>query len=406
MGNGETIEGKGWHAFYRETDEQWVLKYRKEAGAWHQHRIPRKYQRPDEVRRYVSAWLDENNRLAKKRKARPDVFPAAGLAPDITFKQFGEMWTEGRLALLFPDHVRPKKTAEDDAERFNAYVYDHIGATPVADFAAPKGLYLAEQVMSGLPGHLGKASRRHVAQAMHRLLAIAVYPARLLPAQPLPKGFLPKLNRRREGAFLYPDEDAQLLATKKVPLGFRVLWAFEAREGPRPSEALRLSWSDFDLDRKFVHLDENKTDDPRSWTLNPGVAAALKAWKTRYFPKAKGAQLVFVQPCGHPLPRTDRLAERFRDHLRMAGITRKQLFQDDENRMQVRAYDLRATFVTVSLANGKSETWVSDRTGHRSSDMIRRYKRMARSTKEANLGELKPMMDAIPELSEDPDDHT
>jgi len=190
-----------------------------------------------------------------------------------------------------------------------------------------------------------------------------------------------------------------------VPLGFRVLWAFEAREGPRPAEALRLTWADFDLDREFVHLDENKTDDPRSWKLTPGVADALRAWKERCFPNAKGTALVFVQPDGHPLPQTDRLAQRFRKHLRMAGLTRKQLFQDDERRRQVWAYDLRATFVTLSLANGKSETWVSDRTGHKSSTMIRRYKRMARSTKEANLGELTRMDEAIPELSEDPDDH-
>jgi hypothetical protein len=49
-------------------------------------------------------------------------------------------------------------------------------------------------------------------------------------------------------------------------------------------------------------LDENKTDDPRSWTLNPGVAAALSEWKARYFPKARGTQLVFVQPNGRPSP--------------------------------------------------------------------------------------------------------
>jgi integrase len=34
------------------------------------------------------------------------------------------------------------------------------------------------------------------------------------------------------------------------------------------------------------------------------------------------------------------------------------------NRAQFRAHDLRGTFVTLALANGKSETWVADRTGH------------------------------------------
>jgi integrase len=53
----------------------------------------------------------------------------------------------------------------------------------------------------------------------------------------------------------------------------------------------------------------------------------------------------------------------------------------------IRVHDLRGTFVTVSLANGKSESWISDRTGHRSSLMIARYKRMARTLDELHAGE-------------------
>jgi integrase len=67
----------------------------------------------------------------------------------------------------------------------------------------------------------------------------------------------------------------------------------------------------------------------------------------------------------------------------------------------VRAYDLRATFVTLSLANGRSEAWVSARTGHRSSQMIHRYRRTALSVAELNLGELLPLNEAIPELRDD-----
>jgi hypothetical protein len=48
----------------------------------------------------------------------------------------------------------------------------------------------------------------------------------------------------------------------------------------------------------------------------------------------------------------------------------------------------RATFVTLSLANGKSEAWVSARTGHRSSQMINRYRRVSQSVAELNLGAL------------------
>jgi hypothetical protein len=61
------------------------------------------------------------------------------------------------------------------------------------------------------------------------------------------------------------------------------------------------------------------------------------------------------------------------------------------NRRKIRIHGLRGTFVTISLANGKTETWVADRTGHRSSAMVNRYRRQARSAKELGLGELRPL---------------
>ena len=45
-----------------------------------------------------------------------------------------------------------------------------------------------------------------------------------------------------------------------------------AREGFRVSEALTLTWDDVDLERRHRARDENKTDDPRSWTLDPGAS--------------------------------------------------------------------------------------------------------------------------------------
>ena len=65
----------------------------------------------------------------------------------------------------------------------------------------------------------------------------------------------------------------------------------------------------------------------------------------------------------------------------------------------MRVHDLRGTFVTLSLANGKSEAWISDRTGHKSSTMINRYKRTARTFAELQSGELESLDVAIPELS-------
>jgi hypothetical protein len=61
-------------------------------------------------------------------------------------------------------------------------------------------------------------------------------------------------------------------------------------------------------------------------------------------------------------------------------------------------HDLRSTFVTLALANGKTEAWVMDRTGHTASAMLNRYRRAARFAQELELGGLLPLDEAIPEL--------
>jgi integrase len=191
--------------------------------------------------------------------------------------------------------------------------------------------------------------------------------------------------RIRATAWLYPAEEQALLACERVPLGRRVLYGFLAREGARCGEALALAWTDLDLERGVVRLDTNKTDDPRAWALAPGVAAALKRWRKL----ADGGELVFRAP------NEARLAEAFRADLRAAKIDRAELFERSPTRRPIRVHDLRATFVTLSLAAGRSETWVADRTGHRSSVMINAYRRAARHAAELGLGELAPLDGAL-----------
>jgi integrase len=95
----------------------------------------------------------------------------------------------------------------------------------------------------------------------------------------------------------------------------------------------------------------------------------------------------------------DHLADQLRDGLRQAGVTREKLFERGEHRLRLRAHDLRATFVTLALANEKTEDWVATRTGHGSSQMIALYRRQAKTAGELKLGWLKPLHEVIPELA-------
>jgi integrase len=177
----------------------------------------------------------------------------------------------------------------------------------------------------------------------------------------------------------------------------RIAYGFLTREGMRKGELASLRWGDLDLERGRVKLDENKTDDPRAWALDPSVCAALAAWHAKSG-KPDASAHVFAEN-GVPI-NTERLAQQLRRDLLKAQVLRPELQKGSKTRLALRAHDLRATFVTIALANGRSETFVADRTGHRSSQMISRYRRQARTWEEMGLGELVPLHLAIPELTE------
>jgi integrase len=340
----------------------------------------------------ADAWLE--------RMARENAGPAPTTPRAPTFQDIGERWTSGELARLYPDHVKAKGTAEADRRRLESYVYPIVRGVPIVDFT----LEHAERVMHMLPAKRVRtaATRRHVAQIVHRVLALAVFPLRILKVHPLPPGFRPKIGPPKAKGYLFPDEDAALLKCTAVPLCWRVLYGFLDREGCRVSEATALDLATADLRRGVVVLDENKTDDPRAGALGPDVVRALRAWVAHREATA-GAPLppsapLFVDEDGKPIGEAS-LAAQLREHLQAAGVDRASLFQHNETRLRIRAHDLRATFVTLALANGRTETWVADRTGHKTSDMINRYRRAARTAAELGLGWLAPLDTAIPELA-------
>ncbi len=302
-----------------------------------------------------------------------------------TIRDLGEAWCSGALAKDYPDSVRPLRDMRIPGSRLQSHVYPEVGEVLVKAFT----LSHYERVMRSLQGKrpsqrkLSPLSRRTIALTLTRLLSIAVYPLRLLSAHPVPRGAVPHAKRARAASFLYPDEDLKLCQCTKIPLPQRAFWGFLVREGCRVSEALGLCWADVDLKRGAVRLDRNKTDDPRAWALSPGVAEAL-----RQLPRE--GPLVFPQP-RDPLS----LARELRAHLRLAGVARSELHAATDERMALRVHDLRGSFVTIALASGRSEAWVCDRTGHKSSQMIATYKRAARTAAELGLGDWAPLNEAL-----------
>ena len=248
-----------------------------------------------------------------------------------TIEQIGKRWTSGELAVLYPDRVKRRRSAETNRYVLDKYVYPMVGDVAIDKFT----LDHAEAVMRSLPAKLAPNSRRSVAQLVYRIGSLAVLPLRHIAVHPLPRGFVPRYQAGKAKGWLYPDEDAMLLGCTQVPLEWRLFYGFLHREGMRRSEALNTRWSDINLDLGAIVLDVNKTDEPRAWVLSPGVVAALRAWRDHC--AARGVRVsgdahVFVYDEGSQKGQrltTSDTAGRFRGHLELAGIRRPELFTAD-----------------------------------------------------------------------------
>lgn len=357
--------------------------------------------RPDRVREFAIeiGAATSAKRIETIRKAVAHVVATASAAPrSVTVRDWAGRWTSGELARQHPDHVRAKDHA-DDIGCLKNHILPVVGDVPVVRF----GLEDGERVMARIPAGRSVGTRRQIAQVMHRLLAIAVYPGKLIAANPLPKGFMPSTGKAKAKPYLFPDEFATLMACRKIPLERRLVYGFLASEGPRAGELVGnvrkakppMSWGNIDLARGIIRLDTNKTDQPRTWAMNPGVLRALTMWMARNYGAAAPG---YADPVVN-LPLMT-LAAQFRADMVTAfgDKLRPELLERSSSRARLVAHHLRATFITLSLASGRTETWVMDRTGHRSSIMINRYRQAARTAAELGLGELLPLDEAIPEF--------
>lgn len=323
--------------------------------------------------------LAEVEQVVRELCAETPQKPSASRGSRTPFKVVAEMWLSGELHTLFPRRVRKKKESSVAMDRARvAAITRQIGDMPIGSIT----LELAERALdAATPPESAQATARQYAQALARILSLAVYPLQLIERSPLPPDFVPPQGKSPAFSFLYPDEEAQLMVCRRVPLSDRIVYGVLAREGLRVSEAMSLTWGDIDLVRGVLTLDKNKTDTPRAWTLGADVVASLAAYRGG----ATDYDVVFPEFIIAGAART------FREHLLTAGVARKELHARSTERRPMRVHDLRGTFVTLALATGRSERWVMDRTGHTTSTMLSVYARPSRFAQELSLGWLQPL---------------
>jgi integrase len=310
-------------------------------------------------------------------KYQPDAPPDRGM----TFRELATQWNTGELHHKYPGNrrLKIKKSASQDTPKLE-HLYKTIGDVPLRDFTE-EHYYAA---LRSLPSKYSEGTIRHHAQLITKVLNLAAWPCKVIKVSPLPEGILPQPAHRRRPP-LRPDEDARLLRCEAIDVLKRVLYGFLNRNGVRVGEALQYRWYMIDLDVEGIQVpaEITKTGAARAWKLDPDVAAVLRVMRgDEYDPQA----LVF------PGLDEDHLADQFREELQQAGVTRHELFRRTATEDWVQVHSTRSTFVTVSLANGRSEAWVMARTGHQTSIVMRKhYLKMAEHFRDLELGSFLPM---------------
>jgi integrase len=319
-------------------------------------------------------------------------------------RQFGELWTSGKLYEKHGEvkRLRPKKSAGDDAERLAGYVYPVIGDKLVAAVTEEdiEGVLAAAPVrfLERNGREISAATKRHVYQVMNRLFALAVRPGRLREDSPVADHLKPALGRPPLYGYLFPAELLALLGCAKVPIGRRVLYAMAVYTGLRLGSLRTIAWSGVDFVHGTITSLESKTGLPQMFDAAPLPVELLQAWLERCGRPDLGTAVVRDLKC-----RPQREAEALRDDLAAAGVTRTALFGGVGSKLRrIRFHDLRATFVTWARRQGRGWGWITDRTGHLTPSQVDRYNRQARTLADLQIEPFPDVTHAIPELAKLP----
>lgn len=170
---------------------------------------------------------------------------------------------------------------------------------------------------------------------------------------------------RRANTFVYPSDFLSLVSCEDIALEGRIAVALAIYTYTRASELRGLTWDAVDLERSILHVhmsqkrDEDeaeptKTGTTRRFTIEPALRPLLHALR-----EASGGKGRVVD-----LPDDRHLARWLRDMLVKAGVTREELFADDETRRPVTWHSLRATGITWRAIRGDDPIKIQRAAGH------------------------------------------
>ena len=286
-----------------------------------------------------------------------------------SFSDYLEEWIEGLAA------SRENSTVENYGNVLRSWVIPRIGSLRLS--AVEPGhlrkLYvelLNEGGRGGRPLSPRSVSLAH--RVLHRALEDAVSDG-LLPRNPAASVKRPATPSSAAGG-VWSAEEARGFLAAVAGDRMEALWRLELNTGLRRAEAAGLRWSDVDLGSGAIQVRTQRTTEGykvverepktaagrRRIPVDPGVVAALRAWRIRqkeerlaYGPAYQDTDLVFTQRDGSGWhPQSLRIA--FSWACKRAGAP------------VLRFHDLRHTAATLALEAGVHPKVVQERLGHAS----------------------------------------
>ncbi|MEZ4301534.1 MAG: site-specific integrase [Polyangiaceae bacterium] len=305
--------------------------------------------------------------------------------PHETADQWLERWTADRV-------TRGVVTAEQTPGRWKKWIGPILGHLPVRSFGREDVERVVERLDEAVrAGEIRpktaidtwailKAACRDAKSAKNR--ALRVRTDNPTDGVPGPDGGV-----QRSKPWLYPCDFAALMACGRVPVRWRRLFAVAAYLYLRASEVAALSVDDVDLVGGVVLVHRAARRIGRRGASTSVSTKPTKTMITHRVPiephlrpllvvmvaeaRAEGrTQLVKMPPMGD-------LPDQLRKYLPWAGVTRPELFADDETRAPITFHDLRATGLTWRAVRGDDPLKIQRAVGHLSLATTQRYIREA-----------------------------
>lgn len=377
---------------------KWFVRVSLPDGTRPRYSLPEGLDEPARIR-----MRDE---ISKRERARVQAELDRSHSARLTVRQFGERWTSGELFRLHGEvrGLRPKASVADDVWRLELYVYPVIGDKAVADVTEID----IERVIAEAPARalerrgrpMGQSTKRHIFQLVRRLFSLAERPGRLIDRSPVSPDVKPSKGATKLYGYLFPAELVQLMGCTKIALGRRILYAMGTYTGLRRASLYAVTWGGIDHVHGTLTSLVSKTDLPQFFEMHPHLRALLLRWHEHLGQPDASLAVVREEDVDAEIGRE---ALTLRADLVRAGVTRESLHKSSAAVQRLRFHDLRATFVTWALREGRSKFWIQDRTGHVTDEQMARYARQARTLADLQIVPFPELVTEVPELAELPE---